>query len=233
MKIANFAGRLRLLFQILRVLVGLSIVLYAIVLFLIPLIVGGRLDAEGGMKIFGYTVGSVALPLSPAPVANLDVDETALVELGEIRGELHLNSMSDDSALFWIVRSNMFYLFLKMVFSLALIEALRRICARVEQGELFSEGNLRRIRNIGFILIGFNLGLAIVSVAVQMVTSRYLQAHLSINGVGLEGTDALWKFRMAEGFPDFGGLVTGLLVLLIAEAFRQGLALKAENDLTV
>jgi Protein of unknown function (DUF2975) len=34
-------------------------------------------------------------------------------------------------------------------------------------------------------------------------------------------------------FSAQSGLVTGLLVLVISEAFRQGLALKTENDLTV
>jgi hypothetical protein len=33
-------------------------------------------------------------------------------------------------------------------------------------------------------------------------------------------------------FP-VGDLITGLLVILLAETFRQGLALQKENDLTV
>jgi hypothetical protein len=34
-------------------------------------------------------------------------------------------------------------------------------------------------------------------------------------------------------FAGVGGLIIGCLVLMLSEAFRQGLALKTENDLTV
>lgn len=47
------------------------------------------------------------------------------------------------------------------------------------------------------------------------------------------GTGSL-RFNLSPGlFTAQGGLLLGCLVLVVAEAFRQGLKLKTENDLTV
>jgi hypothetical protein len=66
----------------------------------------------------------------------------------------------------------------------------------------------------------------------------YLSRHVTLSGIKTAlqfpgGLGALHYNLTGGHFPTEGGFVTGLVVLLVAEAFRQGLALKTENDLTI
>ena len=62
--------------------------------------------------------------------------------------------------------------------------------------------------------------------------------HVALTGLGealrLPAQAGALHFTLPPGsFSYAGGFVTGCLVLVISEAFRQGLVLKTESDLTV
>lgn len=105
---------------------------------------------------------------------------------------------------------------------------LRKICVRVEHGEIFSDTNLRYISNVGLVLLISPFCEGALTLWLRIWLNHFLAAEVKITGIAatLQFGNWDWNSFIKE-------VVTGFLVLLIAEAFRQGLALKKENDLTV
>jgi len=143
---------------------------------------------------------------------------------------LKLNLHSTDPELANAIRWTLLPQFLlSFVAWLLTFSLLRTLCVRVESGEVFSEANLRSVRNLGRVLVTWSL----VDGALCFWTSHHLGGYLARQGTltGLNAT--LLADSPIIGKLPVNDLVTGLLVLILAEAFRQGLALKKENDLTV
>lgn len=144
---------------------------------------------------------------------------------------LKLNPRSTDTKLVAAIRWTLLpacivgFIFLWMYFGL-----LRKLCARVEQGEIFSEANIRSVRNLGLLIMAEGL----ISGFLQFWTNFWFSLYLTKNAT-LTGLAATLDTEMTLGMSltTNSSLITGLLVLLVAEAFRQGLALKKENELTV
>jgi hypothetical protein len=143
--------------------------------------------------------------------------------------ELELNVNSSDpqlaAAARWVLLPRALLTF---ALSWLLFGLLRKTCARVEHGEIFSEANLRSIRNLGLLLVSWSLA----DGALELWSNHWIGAYL-VGHAAITGLDATMTTESRSIFDLFDTLVTGLLVLLLAEAFRQGLALKKENDLTV
>lgn len=143
---------------------------------------------------------------------------------------LQLNLNSADRELAAAIRWTLLpHSILGYIFTYLSLGLLRNLCARVEQGAIFSETNLRSIRNLGMLLVSWSL----IDGAMQFWSTYrlggYLAEHAIVTGLNATITGELAPLNRLG----FGNLITGLLVLLLAEAFRQGLALKKENDLTV
>ncbi|MFI5357378.1 MAG: DUF2975 domain-containing protein [Opitutales bacterium] len=80
------------------------------------------------------------------------------------------------------------------------------------------------------------IGYGVAGVGVELWAAHVMNGLLSHQVVqtGLEGVAGTLRFRLSPGmFPIESNLVVGCLVLVMAEVFRQGLALKTETDLTV
>lgn len=141
---------------------------------------------------------------------------------------LNLNSTDHElaAAIRWTLLPRTIF---NLVFYILLLGLLRNLCARAAQGEIFSEANFRSIRNLGLMLMSWSLA----GGALQLWSYHRLGGYLAEYGT-VTGINATLS---AEAGPiiklPYDNLITGLLVLLLAEAFRQGLALKKENDLTV
>lgn len=143
---------------------------------------------------------------------------------------LKLNLHSTDPELANAIRWTLLPQFLlSFVAWLLIFGLLRTLCVRVEAGEVFSEANLRSVRNLGRVLVSWS----IIDGALYFWTAHHLGGYISRQGTltGLNAT-IIADSPIIGKFP-VGDLITGLLVLLLAEAFRQGLALQKENDLTV
>ncbi len=236
--ITNLPGKLRVLFGLLR---GLTVVLAAF--WLLVLIVGAWSQSRlgEGTKLM-LTLGEAAVQTVPATVAKPSPSSKpdALVLTG-LRGQLQVNLLSREADLVSAARWSVFPAMLAgLVFSWLVFGALRDICANLERGDVFTERNLRLIRNIGVTLIGYCFVDGAMGLWASHVMGGYLSAHASLTSLGevlhfpaqvgaLHFTLPPWSL----GYAGTGGLITGCLVLVVSEAFRQGLALKTESDLTV
>jgi hypothetical protein len=143
---------------------------------------------------------------------------------------LKFNLFSADHELAAALRWTIFpWFILGSVFLWFFSSMLRDLCARIEQGDILSEANLRSVKNIGLTLVFYSL----VNCALRIWTSyrlgSYLEQHVTVTGINATLQTGASRIYLLP----FGDMLTGLLLLLLAEAFRQGLALKTENDLTV
>ena len=94
----------------------------------------------------------------------------------------------------------------------------------VERQEVFSPSNIRNVRTIGILLV--------VSAFLRSLASSWLAVRMAgIVTPFLAGGKVTLESSTEGGF--LRGLATGLLILVLAEVFRQGLTLKEESDLTI
>jgi len=122
------------------------------------------------------------------------------------------------------------------LFCTALFELLRRLFRNVGRGESFTAQSVRLVQIVGGSLIVYSLVSAIGESWFAYAMYGYLAEHTQI---AISGTPVL--LPSAEPPPWFGyespfgsaEFFAGLLVLALAEVFRQGLALQRDNDLTV
>lgn len=128
-------------------------------------------------------------------------------------------------------------LLLKMIFCAALFDLLRRLFRNVGRGESFSRSTVRLVQWVAGLLIGFSFAAAFAQGLFEHAVIAYLTGHAVIT---VSGTPIHFPAPHYAAFPHGGGFplghpifFTGLLVLALSEVFRQGLALKNENELTI
>ena len=126
-------------------------------------------------------------------------------------------------------------LLIHAVFFTALFELLRRLFRNVGRGDSFTAQSVRLVQIVGGALVVFSLISAVGESWFGHAMYAYLTEHtqIVISGTSVllppaENTQLLVRFPF--GSPVF---LSGLLVLALAEVFRQGLALQRESDLTV
>ena len=114
-------------------------------------------------------------------------------------------------------------------------ELLRRLFRNVGRGDSFTPQSVRLVQIVGGALIVFSLISAVGESWFAHAMYAYLTEHtqIAISGTSVhlpppENTQLI--ARLPFGSPVF---LSGLLVLALAEVFRQGLALQRESDLTV
>lgn len=126
---------------------------------------------------------------------------------------------------------------LQILFFMGLFDLLRRLFRNVARGESFTRPNLRLVQIIGFSLVGFSLISCVTEGWFMSSLMDYLAHHSAMT---VSGTAV--RLPHEPGFQiNVGGLspsdsplfFSGLLVLALSEVFRQGLALKSDNDLTI
>jgi hypothetical protein len=122
------------------------------------------------------------------------------------------------------------------VFFATLFELLRRLFRNVGRGESFSPQSVRLVQVVGGSLIVFAFVTAIAESWLVYAMYGYLEAHtqLAISGTPVQLPPAdrpPWLgYESPFGSAEF---LAGLLVLALAEVFRQGLALQRDNELTI
>jgi hypothetical protein len=139
--------------------------------------------------------------------------------------DLRINPRTADGALSKVVRYAVIPHIISLLFlGWVLVGLLRDLCDRAANGEIFTEDNLKSVRNLGVVL----LASVVVDGGFALFAKIFLNEHLP----ALSGSNLQLRLDWRPSAYLFD-LIPGLLVLLVAEAFRQGLALKKENDLTV
>lgn len=102
---------------------------------------------------------------------------------------------------------------------MAIIYQLRKIFATLVDGNPFLLANAKRMRTIGVLIFG--------GVLLQLI------AGISIGWLIMEKVIVTGVAFSAKGELNMGGIFFGLVMLILAEIFRQGALLKEEQDLTV
>ncbi len=232
----NLPGNLRALFSFLRILTIIMAAFWLLTLTFHTWIQNQFMDEP---KLI-VTVGEISLPVEPKAVGLIS-DSAKPGSLGVVglRGSLQVDLCSKDaelvSALRWTMIPSMVVFF---TFAWLLFSALRNVCANIKKREIFSEKNLRLVRGLGATLIAYSLTGIVLQIWASQVMGGYLSQHVVLTGLksGLRVANGAgaWHFTMPPSLISIqGGLVTGCLVLVVSEAFRQGLTLKTESELTV
>jgi hypothetical protein len=155
------------------------------------------------------------------------ISENRAFAVSKIKADLLINLRTTDAVLSKAIRYTVLPGYVTiLVLSWIMLGQLRDLCARAEKGEIFTERNLNSIRNLGAVLIAG----VIVECGFSLCAKLYLSQHLP--ALSMAGSNLQLRLDWSLSSYVFD-LIPGLLVLLVAEAFRQGLALKKENDLTV
>lgn len=127
-------------------------------------------------------------------------------------------------------------LFVYAVFFAALFELLRRLFRNVGSGHSFTPQSVRLVQVVAGSLIAFSLVTAIAESWFAYAMYGYLAEHaqIAISGTPVQLPPAQRPSWLEHGFPlHRSAFYAGLLVLAVAEVFRQGLALQRDSDLTV
>ena len=228
----NLAGSLRFYFGLARVLILVFGSFWITVLTFGPSLQRKFADQPKLMVSVGEV--SVQPRSGPVQLSSATASPGSLVLTG-LRGPFQADLLSNDTALVSALRWTIFpSITVLVVFSWLLCSALRSVCANIERRDIFSDTNLRLVRNVGVLLIVFSG----VSILVQLFTGHVMDGYFAqhVTASGLEnaaGSPLHFQLLPGARFPTEPGFVVGLLVLLLSQAFRQGLALKTENDLTV
>jgi hypothetical protein len=232
----NLAGSLRFYFGIARVLVVIFTAIWIFILLFLP-----RLEGMfGNEPKLLVSVGEVAVKSSAQPIQlQADAAKAGAVALTNVRGSFQADLFSKDHLLASAVRwATIPRVVVNVTFAWLLLTALRQLCANIERREVISENNLRLVKKSGWLVIAFTVSSFVVELWTAHAMSSYLAQHITLTAVALAagsstGHGAL-NFVFPAGFVSTeAALVIGCMLLLLAEAFRQGLAFKAENDLTV
>jgi hypothetical protein len=105
---------------------------------------------------------------------------------------------------------------------LAILDLLRRMLRSVGRREVFTTANIRNVQCVGFLLMA--------SAILKLASGAWLVSRMSSFVMQQAGAG---NFSLETSSPGNATLATGLLILALAEVFRQGLLLKEENQLTI
>ncbi|HUG09664.1 MAG TPA: DUF2975 domain-containing protein [Opitutaceae bacterium] len=222
----NLPGSLRFLFGLFRTLSALLAVLWLMALVLGPWIQEWFMDEPKLM----VTVGEVLLKVDPATVAiESDSSKPGSLALSSMRGTLQMDLISKDPDLVSAMRWTMFPAMAIFIgFTWVFFGSLSCLCANIQGGEVFSEKNMRLVNRVGVALIAYSIAGMLAGLWGSYVMQEYFTRHITLTD--FQAGPGSLGFLVPSGF---GALVTGCLVLVVSEAFRQGLALKTDNELTI
>ena len=127
-------------------------------------------------------------------------------------------------------------LLIHALFLAALFELLRRLFRNVGRGESFTPQSVRLVQIIGVSLMVFAFVSAIGKswFGYEMYAVLADNTRVAVSGTPVQLPPAVAPPWLGARFPLWdAAFLTGLLVLALAEVFRQGLALQRDSDLTV
>ena len=227
----NLASGLRTVFGTIRLLI-----LVLGVFWLIGISLAGFVSSKANPSERGPILNTAAqvvldLPAVSIPVGT-NVDQPGSVALGNLRGDLRLDSLSRDPAVVATLRRTAFpTVFAMTLFGWFFFGYLRAVCANLERGEVFTDRSFQAIRGVGISLIVYGVVDAVLKLWASQVIADFIHGHVATSVLRLGAVQL--RFSQMGYVSATTTVVSGAFVLLMSEAFRQGLAMKAENDLTV
>lgn len=231
MKSTAFLPKLfRWVFTVVEVLVGLAALGILLAILIHPSLPP---DAHFG-PLHGEVGGQQAeLSLQPPPGGH----GTAVFVAHVFNGNATITVNAPAQLIALLIGYGLPLLLIHALFLVALFDLLRRLFGNVGRGESFTPQSVRLVQIVGGTLIVFSLISTLVKNWFANVIFTFLLQHTAITvsqaPVRLPQVGASHiHFGHLLPFGD-GVFWSGLLVLALAEVFRQGLALKHDNDLTV
>jgi len=184
-----------------------------------------RGTAAGKIEYGNVSFGPFLLSLDPSSSSSILRDLNAQgVEINNLEGTVTIKQPPKAAEVLasikWPLAAGMLC---GGIAGLLILELFRRMFRSAERDEVFTAANIRNVRGIGYLLIASGILKMITSAWLMNRMEAYVTQHVAAGRVGLETTTSAGPL----------GLVTGLMVLALAEVFRQGLSLKEENQLTV
>jgi hypothetical protein len=212
--IASFLARLlAVAWYGLAAAIGIAVLL---VLSGSPVVV--QLGPEGEPNLEANTGARMTMPVTVA----LDADRVPIVsrssggsgaELRDLRGSLAFAPPRGMST------TVLAAVVIMLAILLWVIGELRALVRTLRDGQPFVAANARRVRHIGWAIIVGELARA----GMVFYGTHYAMRHFSADGL---------RFDVRAGF-DVSAIVCGLIVLAIAEVFREGTRLDEDRSLTI
>lgn len=113
-------------------------------------------------------------------------------------------------------------------------DLLWRLCRNVERGEVFSDRNLKLLRWLGAAIMVTGILHSLVQTWADRRLGQFVLENMTFEGLKvLSLAGSFWNAVLNALFLTLNSIVTGLLIFVVSEVFRQGLALKQESELTV
>jgi len=228
MKPASFLPMaFRWVFTVLVVLCGIAAVAVVLVMLVDPSLPA---DAQFGQK--GELLGQPAeFALQPATAGSVEPAFSAKA----FNGSVTLRVEKAGGMIQLLKRYGLPLILIKTLFLTALFELLRRLFRNVERGDSFTPQSVRLVQIVGFLLIGFSLLAGLAESWFAWAAYDYFSQHtqIAVSGTAVRLPAAgshPWFDASVFGHPVF---FSGLLVLALAEVFRQGLSLKRDSELTI
>jgi hypothetical protein len=203
-----------------------------VVVICIALVVDPKLPA-------GTHFGPMQVDLmgQPGTVTLRAVDGDSDFTVAALRGSLNLLVKGAGGLLEVVKHYGLPLILIKSVFLALLFELLRRLFRNVGRGESFTRQTVSLVQIVGVSLLLFSLVSAFAESWFFDAVFNYVAAHSVLT---ISGTELHLPVMGGARIPRMNGnlfdspiFFSGLLVLALSEVFRQGLALKNENDLTV
>jgi len=215
------------------------------------------LTQSGGDMGKSYSLGEVQIEI-PEESYLLESDQVKgeSIFLDKVRGQIDVKNPEDLngylSSMFWYT-APVIFIYWGGLFVVS--ELLRRLFKNVHDGNSFTEGNVRIFHKLGVTIIVFSILSSLGLSLIKFTSAKFLEENVDASGVeisydvndytpgfGVYVEDVLVRFTVSE-LKIYGGkfgldiplfwILAGLLLIGIGEAFRQGLLLKKENELTV
>ncbi|HEY0742917.1 MAG TPA: DUF2975 domain-containing protein [Chryseosolibacter sp.] len=117
---------------------------------------------------------------------------------------------------------------IKIVFLFIVLLLVRAFIFSVRKNETFTLQNIKRLQRIGILFLLIEPYQWIASA----IRKEWILTHFNIESVS-KGLGYRVGYLLGSGKFLWNWILVGLLVLVIAEVFRQGMKLKEEVDLTV
>lgn len=118
-------------------------------------------------------------------------------------------------------------------YSLLILFLVRAFVNSLSESSPFIPKNVKRLRIIGILLICIEPFHALQNYFMQSLVNEYFR-HTIFSLTGPVGDIGYWfGYSTASGSYVSSWIVAGLIILVIAEVFKQGLQMKQEQDLTI
>lgn len=163
------------------------------------------------------------------------------IRVDNLRGSIEVVNPEDAEPFLRVIRTplSLFFIFVGLVGG-AICEFFRRLFKNVRLGQSFLPANISNLHKIGILVVLLEIGSSVLMVWSHSSAINFVREHVKREGIHLVGPAkqqvGIYRSWFVNGYPvqiNLMGIVAGLMILALGEAFRQGLELKQDSELTI